>query len=653
MSRVTDVRLLSNYGAALLLVASNDRIRIRDVATSLGISERAAQTIVADLVRGGYVRRRSEGRGYVYEVNESRPMNLPLPNDSDVRSLLGALVAPSDSVATTSFDEVFADSGIPTAAIDLTGVIVRANPALADLFAEPVERFIGLRWDQFIHQEDRERWREVAAKIVEGTEFSLGEGRFVRSDGSSVWAAMYVTNVRDDDGESLYYLVHLPDISDRKRLEEQLDFYDYYDALTGLANRTLLRNRLALALGELHRHGSHFGLVAVQLEHFKLIYSTLGHERGDELIRQVAIRLATCIGPNDFAARVGDNEFVVVCESGSDGETSLARCILDSLRAPFEGVVKHHLMTVSLGVVVAGHDSTVDQLLRDVSAAATRAREDGGNRVAFFDSLLCQEAQRRSQLMVGLLHALEREQLTLHYQPIVDLATGELACVEALLRWNHPELGAVSPAEFIPLVEELDLIGEVGGWVVEQACQQLSRWAKQGHDFSLAVNISVQQMMTTDLVELIKHAVAGGGFDARRLILELTESILMVDHSSFRRISSDLKSLGVRLSVDDFGTGYSSLARLKDMPVDELKIDQSFVQGIGVDETDTSLVEAMISMARAIGLSVTAEGIENSTQLGCLRRLGCEHGQGFYLARPMAARGIDELLRQRPRWPLA
>ncbi len=654
MTKTHDLRLLSNYGAALLLIARNERIKIREIADALGLSERATQGIVADLVRGGYVNRRPEGRGYVYDVVTGHALTLPLQSDAEVRDFLSAL-AGRPECRVPDFDNLYGRSGVPTAIVDLDGIFRHVNVALATMWGQEPEEIIGRPWITFTHPEDVAFWEEAATRLAEGDDLSLDQQRFLRPDGTLAWASMYVATTRDEAGEPLYYLVQMPDITDRKRIEEQLDYYDYYDALTGLANKTMLLNRLTLALGESRRHATPFGVALFHLDHFKLIYATLGHEKGDELMRQIAVRLVTSILPESFAARVSDDDFVIVGATVESAEYLVERVhnTLSVIHLPYESPLKPQFLSVSAGAVMSDADSSPESLLRDLDAAAERARAAGSNRVELFDAAMCEAAHRRTGLLDALLSALERDELYLHYQPIVDLRRRTLTGVEALLRWRHAELGEVSPGEFVPLVEELGLIGEVGGWVIGRAIEQMARWDREGLSLSMSINVSVRQLLTTDLADVVKGALFDRGVDPGRVVLELTESVLMEDDRSFTVLVGQLKDLGVRISIDDFGTGYSSFGRLKGLPVDELKIDRSFIQGFGLDDQDTTLVEAIIAMARALRLTVTAEGIENAAQLSGLRLLGCERGQGFYLARPLDPEALAALAHRDPVWPLA
>lgn len=654
MTKTNDLRLLSNYGAALLLIAHDAEIRIRDIAAALELSERATQGIVADLVRGGYVTRRPKGRGYLYEVVGGHALALPLQSDAEVRDFLAGLRGNAEC-RVPDFENLYGRSGVPTAIVDLDGIVRHVNAALAEMWGQGEESIVGRPWIYFTHPDDVEVWEDAARRAASGEELHFDQQRFLRPDETLAWASIYVSITRDDAGEPLYYLVQMPDITERKRIEEQLDFYDFYDPLTGLPNRAMLRNRLALALGESRRHGRPFGVSLLHLDHYKLIYATLGHEKGDELIRQIAVRIVTNILPESFAARASDDDFVIVGPTVAEAEHLVERVrhTLGAIHQPYETALKPQFLAVSAGAVMSERDSTPESILRELDMAAERARAAGSNRVALFDAALCEAARRRSQLMDALLDGRADDLFHLQYQPIVDLRSRSLTAVEALLRWSDPVLGEVSPAEFIPLVEELGLIGEVGGWVIARAIDQLAAWERAGLDVSMSINVSVRQMLATDIADVVKGALYDGGVDPGRVVLELTESVLMEDHASFVSLVHHLKALGVRVAIDDFGTGYSSFGRLKGLPVDELKIDQSFIRGFGVDDQDTTLVEAIIAMARALRLTVTAEGIENAQQLAGLRLLGCEKGQGFYLARPLAPEAVVELAARQPVWPLA
>ena len=651
--RGTNLRLLSHHGNVLLLIANNDRLRIRDMADALGMSERATQNIVTDLIDGGYLDRRHEGRRNVYEVKTERIVDLPLSADVEVRTFLNALSTTGNKSTSTRFDQMFEQSGIPIAIVNLDGTLGHVNRAACELFGQPESDVIGRQWSDYTHPDDLEKWRELALRVLDGEEGYLDQQRFLRPDGSLVWTSAYVTIVRNAENDPDYFLIHMPDISDRKRMEEELNFQSFHDSLTGLANRRLLINRLDHGLGRSSRRGSQLGVISLNLDHFKQVNFSFGHDHGDELLRQVANRLTSAIQPTDSVSRVVGDEFVIICDDVSGSDTGrLADAILRAVREPFQLFEQQLMVTASVGVAVAIEQTSPVALLHNADSAMARAKEFGGNRVEYCDDSLRETAARRALVMTALRKALASHELMVHYQPIINLSSGQMASVEALLRWQHPDLGFISPVEFIPYAEEMGLIGEIGEWVAEQACTQLARWNSDGNSLNVAVNISVLQMLAPDIAEVIGTILLRTRAPGERLCLEVTESVLMEDVSYFTKTLEDLKALGVKLSIDDFGTGFSSLGRLKRFPIDELKVDQLFVKGLGTDQQDTALVDAIVAMAHALNLSVTAEGVENETQLAHLRALGCERGQGFYLARPMPPSAIDELVNTAHQWEL-
>jgi len=375
---------------------------------------------------------------------------------------------------------------------------------------------------------------------------------------------------------------------------------------------------------------------------------TFGHGFGDLLLRHTADQIAGTIRPGDMVARFSGDEFVVVCEDVSASEAEeIASRVLDALARP--SVVEGRAITVSasIGVALADGSATADSVLRDADSAMYRAKERGRGRVELFDEVLREKAAHRLATTLELRLALEREEFSVHYQPIIDLATGEVVSAEALLRWNHPERGLVSPLDFIPLAEDTGLIVPIGSWVLEQACRQLVEWQRVDPAMAVAVNLSVRQLVDPGVVATIEDILLRTGVRPQALCLELTESVVMDDVDYFGTTPANLKAVGVTLSIDDFGTGYSSLSYLKRFPLDVVKVDRAFVDGLGTDPHDTGLVAAIVAMAGALGLGVVAEGVETADQLAHLKQLRCQRAQGFYLARPMPAEAMVEFVADR------
>ncbi len=403
------------------------------------------------------------------------------------------------------------------------------------------------------------------------------------------------------------------------------------------------------------RRGTPLGVMFVDIDQFKLINDTWGHGAGDDLLKHVAGQIELVVRPGDTVARLGGDEFVIVCDDVTVHEIEqIAGRLLAALAHPWQlGDEKVHI-TASVGIALADEASTPERLLRHSDAAMYRAKERGKGRVELFDDTLRSVSEQRWATASALHRALEHGEFEVHYQPVVDLLTGTMVSVEALLRWNHPGRGIVSPAEFIPLAEETGLVVPLGAWVLERACRDLVAWQQldgAAAGMSVAVNLSVRQVLAPDIATLIEGVLRRTGLDAGRLCLELTESVFMGDVDYFARTLLSLKALGVSLSIDDFGMGYSSLGYLKRFPVDGVKVDRSFVDGLGVDPHDTALVAAIVAMAFALDLEVTAEGVETDRQLQGLRALNVTRAQGFLLATPMPADAIARLILEDHRWP--
>ena len=584
-----------------------------------------------------------------------------LAEDGAVVTMVGTVMDDTERIeadrvcraAEARFEIGFEQAGIGTAIVGLDGVPQRVNLAVCALLGRPADLLVGRRWTEYTHPDEVPLWKVLETRVGAGSDTYADERRYLRPGGATVWASCNVTLVRDDSGEPQYFVAQLQDITDRKHMEEEAAHQALHDSLTGLANRLLLADRVAHGLAGSHRRRSPLGMIFVDLDHFKMVNDSLGYSCGDDMLRYVAQRMVAAIRPGDTVARFGGDEFVIVCDDVTASEAEeIAGRVLRALSQPFRVGDRTTMVTASLGVVIADHDATAESLLRDSGLAMYRAKERGRCRVELFDDVLRSKADRRRATASALNCALEREEFRILYQPVVDLSTGAMISAEALLRWQHPDRGLVGPDEFIPLAEETGLIVPLGTWVFEQACRQLAEWQRMSPTMSVAVNVSVRQMLAPDIAARFGEIIKRTGVRPESLYLELTESMFMEDVEYFGRTLADLKSLGVRLSIDDFGTGFSSLSYLKRYPLDAVKVDRAFVDGLGTDPHDTALVTAIIAMADALGLEVTAEGVETRDQLGNLKKLGCPRAQGFYLARPMPSATVIQLLANSNRWNL-
>lgn len=444
----------------------------------------------------------------------------------------------------------------------------------------------------------------------------------------------------------IYYLVYR-EITVRRQTEEKLRVVATHDPLTALPNRTLLHERLSHVLARAQRHGRPLAVLLVDLDRFKHVNDTLGHEAGDTLLQLAARRFYNCLRETDTMARQGGDEFVVLMDELSDRQpiTRVSQRILDAMVQPFviEGQEIH--VTASIGVSVYPDDGRT--LLRNAEMALYRAKGKGGNNYQFYSAQIDSYSRERLALESGLHRALERDELRLHYQPKVALATGQICGMEALLRWQHPQMGLVAPARFIPIAEESGLIRPIGAWALKTACMQNRAWQRLGMQrFTVAVNLSPRQFSEESLLDDIKSALAESGLEASDLELEITESMVMDDSEQAVNTLRRLKDLGIRVAIDDFGTGYSSLAYLKRFPIDSVKVDRSFVEDIPQDEDSMAIAQAIIAMAHSLRLKVVAEGVESEAQVSFLRGEGCDEIQGHYFSAARAASEIPGIMRK-------
>ncbi|HEY3864542.1 MAG TPA: EAL domain-containing protein [Solirubrobacteraceae bacterium] len=506
-------------------------------------------------------------------------------------------------------------------------------------------------WARRMHPDDRARMFAREESLVEPS--MPDEYRLLHRDGRTVWVRDEAALVTDAEGRLRWHGV-ISDITDRKLAEAELErraevirYQAVHDPLTNLPNRLLFQDRLVQALA---RPGAQIAVVLLDLDNFKLVNDSLGHAAGDELLMQIAPRLGTALRPGDTIARLGGDEFVVLLEEIPD-ERSAARVgerIVAAFELPFELTSGEHFTKASLGIAIAGAEGTEPaNLIRDADAAMYQAKARGRARFEIFDRAMRARTVERLSVENDLRRALSRGELHVVYQPIVSLRDLSIVSVEALLRWQHPTRGLLVSSDFIPVAEESGLIGPIGRFVLDSACSQAARWHALSPDarpLGVSVNLSVRQLTQRNFQMTVATALAGSALEPSSLCLEITESVLLEDPRGVADTIRRLSRLGVRFVLDDFGTGYSSLAYLAGLPIDGLKVDRSFVSSLGVDERSTAITTAIVRMAHALSLEVTAEGVETAHQLGALRAHGCELAQGFLFHRPLAAEAVTKLL---------
>lgn len=426
-----------------------------------------------------------------------------------------------------------------------------------------------------------------------------------------------------------------------------------HDPLTGLANRDLLLDRLAAALERAERHSTSVAVLLLDLDNFKLINDSLGHAAGDHLLVQISQRLTDHLRGTDIAARFGGDEFALVCEDLCDDEESvrIAARINAALSPPF--IIEDHEIpvTTSIGLAVPpSNHYAPDQLLQDADQAMYRAKERGGGQFFVFNDELRGRALHRLNTEIALRNAVDRQELRLVYQPIIDLTHNRISGVEALLRWQHPTRGLLVPADFLPIAERSSVMLDIGTWVLEEACAQATRWNRASHPLTTAVNVSLRQLTGGFFDAVLNQALDRSGADPNQIHLEITETTLLRATETMKKQLTQANDTGVSIGLDDFGTGFSSLSLIKDFPVRFLKIDKSFISGLGKDQDDDAITSAVLSLGHHLDLDTIAEGIETSDQLSRLRRLGCRYGQGYHLGRPQTAPHIQQLLNETATW---
>ena len=513
-------------------------------------------------------------------------------------------------------------------------------------------------WFGRVHDLDTKRVEaEVSEHLAGHSPHFQSEHRMLHEDGSYRWVLTRGFAVRDDSGKAIRMAGSQSDITQRKTAEDRLQHDAFHDALTGLPNRALVLDRLGRAVERAKRRGGfRFAILFCDLDGFKFVNDSLGHQTGDQILIAVSRRLEQCIRCGDTVARLGGDEFIVLMDDfEADKDVfSLVERILTELQAPF--LVNGHelVMAASIGIALSGPNcENAEEIVRNADIAMYRAKSQGKAGYVIFDESMHTLAASRLRMEIDLRQASIREELRLYFQPIVSFRTGKITSFEALLRWQHPERGIVAPDDFIPLAEETKLILPIGLWVIRTAAEQLKKWQKQfwmSPPLTISVNLSCRQFLQKDLVYQVERVLLETGLDPHCLKMEITESAIMEQVESASTALVKLKSLGVKLAMDDFGKGYSSLSYLHEFPFDTLKIDRSFISRIGVGGENTEIVRTIVSLANGLGLDVVAEGVESDSQSAQLRKLGCQFGQGYLFSRPLRAEAAGEMLRRSPTW---
>lgn len=548
----------------------------------------------------------------------------------------------ADSLNTKTLKQVFQLSPIGMTILDLDGYFLSANQSFCEAVGYGERELISLSFTDLTHPEDVPLLRSLGEQLLVGDRqhFQIETRHWSKTE-KPLHVGLTVTMVRDSQQRPVCFLVQVVNLTEQKWMEAQLRHRAFYDGLTGLANRALFVNRVEQAVIRLERNASHqCAVLFLDLDRFKVINDSLGHTLGDQLLSALAGRLESCIRRCDTLARLGGDEFAILLEEIDGLEDAAMVCdrIHQSLKTPFKLSGYEVFANISIGVVCSnvGYEKSSD-LLRNADTALYRAKAQGGNCYTVFDQTMHQRAVALWQMATQAQFAVEREELKLRYQPIVDLHTEEVVGLEALLRWYHPQHGSISPGEFIPVMEETGVISMIGQWVLKEACLQVREWQKMtGNDaLKVNVNLSARQLAQSDLAEQVAQILDETGLSRDSLRLEITETAIMHNSAEASEVLRSLKDLGVGLCIDDFGIGYSSLSRLQQLPIDILKIDRSFVQNIGAKGENTEIVRTIIDLAVSLRMGVVAEGVETREQLDGLRSLHCRNIQGFYFAKPM------------------
>jgi len=535
--------------------------------------------------------------------------------------------------------------------VDVQGKIEMVNPAFSNVTGYRSDEVLGKRPNILKsgrHDKDfyRNMWRQL-----NGNHYWQGEIWNRKKSGELYPEWLTITAIVDNHKTVQGYAGIFTDISERKKVEERIKNLAYYDILTGLPNRRLFADRLSIAISNAKRHGHKLGLMFLDLDLFKRINDSLGHSAGDTILQKVSARLSECVREGDTLARLGGDEFTIVLAELDESmeATWVAQRIIKAMKKPIVVAGQELFITFSIGISFFPEDGIdAESLIKHADTAMYRIKDLGRNGFELYSTSMSHRSLERLAMESSLHQAIKNNELFLTYQAKLDLETRKMVGVEALIRWNHPELGIIMPGEFIPLAEKSGLIQEIGRWVLNEACRQNQHWQEQGlPPITMAVNVSTHQFTRSELFDIVTEALKTSGLAAKYLELEVTESSVMKDIEMALKTLNRLHKLGVTVAIDDFGTGFSSLSYLKDMPVDLLKIDQSFLHNFPNDKKNTAIVISIIGLAKQLGIQIIAEGVETEEQVAFLLQENCDQVQGFLIARPMVADNINNLFEQR------
>ncbi len=531
---------------------------------------------------------------------------------------------------------------------DNEGRITSVNPAFCEITGYSEAEIIHQHLDTLKSDRHPQEFSEEIWDKIRRSGSWRGEVWNQRKNGEVYPAWMTVSSVRDEHDSILHYVAVFSDITSIKQSQTQLEHLAHHDSLTNLPNRLLFEDRLQHAISQSKRQGRQLAVLFLDLDRFKNINDTLGHAMGDELLKEVAKRLQHILRDGDTAARLGGDEFTVLVENLEDPSQAavVAAKIQESFKTPYQIAGRELHVTTSIGISIYPEDGqTVADLTKNADAAMYQAKEQGRNNYRYYTSELTRTAFERLLLETELRSALNKDQLLLYYQPQISLKNGQMTGAEAVLRWHHPRLGIIPPARFIPLAEESGLIHEIGHWVLKEACEQTRYLFKQGlFQGRMAINLSVRQIMQTDLILRFEQIIADSGCPPDMLQLEVTEGIFMGQMNQSVPVLDVFKKLGVSIAIDDFGTGYSSLSYLKQLPIDKLKIDRSFIRDLPNDSDAIAITQAIIALGKNLGLHIVAEGVETLAQQALLQKMGCEEGQGYLYSPPVPSNAFEEML---------